>query len=121
MDRCRFITHKGRQIYLLDFTDSTIEEAPEWIEKAAADIRSQPENSVVTCVKVGGAKFDRKIISALSELAKGNTPYVIASAVVGLSKIQQVVIDALIRVTGRNFKTFEKESEALDFLARSKG
>ena len=51
MDRCRFITHKGKQIYLLDFTDSSIEEAQGWFERAAEDIRAQPEGSVLTFIK----------------------------------------------------------------------
>lgn len=116
MDRCRFITHKGKQIYLLDFTDSSIEEAQGWFERAAEDIRAQPEGSVLTFIKIRGAKFDRNVIAGLRELAQGNAPYVKASAVVGMTRIQRVVFDALVRITGRNFTTFDSEEEALDFL-----
>jgi hypothetical protein len=52
----------------------------------------------------------------VQHLATHNTPFVLASAIVGLSGLQRVILSAVMRVTGRKFATFDDVEVAKDWL-----
>jgi len=117
MDRAKFVTHKGRQIYIMDGTNATVEEMDQVIEACERDVRCQPENSVFTLIIAGGSSFSGETISKLKELARGNTPYVKASAIVGITGIHKVVLSAVAMFSKRRFYLYDTLDEAMDFLA----
>ena len=117
MDRARFIEHKGRQIYLMDCSDASLDEMNQVIEACERDVRSQPEKSVFTLIIAGGSSFSSDTVTRLKELAKGNTPYVKASAMVGITGLYKVVFNAVAMFSKRRFYLFDTLEEAKDFLA----
>jgi hypothetical protein len=116
-DRCRFVSHKGKQIYLIDVAGLAPEEVVKQIPVAAKDIRAQPLGSVVTLVHVKGVRLEERMNSDLKDLAAGNKPYVRLSAISGLSPLQKVVLNTVKIFTRREFHLFDEKEKALDFLA----
>ena len=116
MSRARVIEHKGIRIVYLDFSNCPIEEAHDVITAAKPLIRSQPEKSVYTLTYTDGGKFDSEIIGALKEFTKGNEPYVKAAAVVGITGLQKIVLDAVAFFSNREFATFDDIEEAKEYL-----
>ena len=117
MERSKFIEHKGREIYILDFTDCTQEEIIAIINECARLVRSRPEKSVRTLTIVNDVSFNNKIVGKLSDLTLGNAPYVDKAAVVGMTGLHKVLLSAIEMFSKREFHGFDLLEEALDFLA----
>jgi len=117
MERAKFVEHKGRQLYIMDCSNATVEEMDQVIEACERDVRSQPEKSVFTLIVSGGSSFSGETISRLKELARDNTPYVKASAIVGVTGLHKVVLNAVAMFSKRRFYIFDTLDEAMDFLA----
>ena len=117
MDRSSFITHKGKQIFVLDCRDISPKEMHALIDECARVVRQQPEGSVLTCTIAGGTTFDTETVTKLKELTKGNAPHVKAAAVVGMTGLYKVVLSAVSMFSSRRFHMFDTVDEAKDFLA----
>lgn len=117
MDRAKFVAHKGKQIFKMDCTHATLEEMNAVIEACIREVRSQPEKSVLTLTIAGGTSFSGETITKLKELARDNTPYVKAGAIVGITGLYKVVFSAVSMFSKRRFHLFDTVDEAMDFLA----
>lgn len=117
MERAQFIEHKGKQIFAMDCTDASLEEMNQVIEECILQVRNQPEKSVLTLTIAGGTAFSGETISRLKELARDNTPYVKAGAIVGITGLYKVVFSAVAMFSKRRFYLFDTTDEAKDFLA----
>lgn len=116
-ERTRFIEHKGRQILYYDFAGiGDVDLGLRVVQAARPKILGQPPRSVRTLVTVRDSKFDTRIAKAVQELARHNKPFVLASAIVGLSGLQRVILTAVMRATGRTFATFDDVEAAKDWL-----
>lgn len=117
MSRTKFIPFAGKRILEMDFTDvQDTDEAIRHIEDAKAVVSSQPKNSLLVLVNVTGSRFNTRIANALRELAAHDRPYVIASAVVGIEGLMNIVLKTVSRATGRSFKLFGSEELAKEWL-----
>jgi hypothetical protein len=121
-ERTRFIDHRGSQILYYDFAGvEDVDEGLRIVQAAVPRILGQPPSSVRTLVNVKDSTFDARIARAVQHLASHNKPFVLASAVVGLSGLQRVILSAVMRVTGRQFATFDDIDEAKDWLVAQEG
>jgi uncharacterized protein related to proFAR isomerase len=116
MDRAKFVEHKGKQIFSMDCRNASLEEMNEIIEECILQVRSQPEKSVLTLTISGGSAFSGETISRLKEVARDNTPYVRAGAIVGVTGLYKVVFNAVAMFSKRRFYLFDTVEEAMDFL-----
>lgn len=87
------------------------------INESVRYIRIQPISSVLTLTNIQGMHFSKEIKDLFNDFIKGNKPYVKASAVIGMSGMQQIVYNGLMRVTGRDIKAFASAEEAKNWLA----
>jgi hypothetical protein len=118
MRQPEFITHKGKTILYLDFTN--MKDKAEIIrleEDGAAYIRKQPLNSVLTLTNMENMFFNSELKKWFEEKVKGNAPYVKAGAVIGMTGLISIMYNAFVSVTGRNIRSFKSKQEAMDFLA----
>lgn len=121
-ERTRFVEHRGAEILLYDFAGlDDVEEGLRVVQAARPRILGRPPGSVRTLVNVRDARFDTRIARALQDLARHNKPFVLASAVVGLAGLQRVILQAVMRATGRTFATFDDVEQAKDWLAAQQG
>jgi hypothetical protein len=120
-EHVRFIEHKGCPILLIDFQGC---EPPAFLERiryARSVIGRQPFGSTRTLTLVTKARFNNQVSEAIKEYTAHNKPYVRAAAVVGLSGLQEIVYNVIIKLTGRNLATFSDIAAAKDFLASQSG
>ncbi len=85
MERARFVTHKGKQIFKMDCKNASLEEMNQVIEECIRQVDNHPEKSVLTLTIAGGSSFGGETISRLKDLARDNTPFVKAGAIVGVT------------------------------------
>ena len=116
MSRVSYIYHQGRQILFLDFANCSVDEALGIINEAGPLISEQKEKSVLTLTDVTGARYNHDVTHAMKEFAKGNTPFVKASAVVGLDGMKKIIYNVIIKVSGRNISVFDDIEHAKDWL-----
>ena len=105
---------------LIDLTGfASPSEATDTINAARQIIATQPRSSVRCIVDVRAARFNTDVVEALKELAAANKPYMIATSIVGVSGLQRIILDAVIKFTGRrNLKAISSFEEAFAWLAQ---
>jgi hypothetical protein len=117
MERVRFITHKGKQVLLLDYRDIASEqEMLVMIEDRKDIVAAQPKGSVLTVADITGAKFTRNEVERIKEANVYDLPYVKRAAVVGVDESHKAVVDAVESFAHRGQKQFATLAEALDWL-----
>jgi hypothetical protein len=116
MGRVSIVTHRGKPIVFQDFSQvTTVEEGLRAIEDARAFVERQP-GAVLVLTDVTGSTFDQRVVDAMRDLAQHHKPFVVASAIVGLSPIQRVVYATIVKITGRVIRPFTALEEAKDWL-----
>ena len=117
MEKIQWIEFQGHKIILEDF--SNIEPGEEFrnaLDKARAEIHSQPEKSVLALFDATDARFDQDSLSKMKDFVNSNTPYIQAAAVVGVKGLAQVALMAVTRFSKRSFQTCETREEAMAWL-----
>jgi hypothetical protein len=120
-ERARFIEHKGKKIFVLDFSNCQPSEMLALVDECARQVRSQPKKSIYTVTIATGAKFDFDVVNKLKQLTSENEPYVIKSAVVGMTGMQQVVLMIVSNFSNRKFELFDSVEKAKEFFASETG
>ncbi len=111
------ITYRGKQIALLDITNSQPEEQIAYYQNTQPIIASYPPHSLLVLADASNVRFNAESNAAIQEFAIKNTPYVKASAVVGAEGLRYLVWKAVEQAAARHIKPFETRQEALDWLA----
>lgn len=117
MERVRFLTHKGKQVLLIDYRDLTDEaEMLAMIEERKAIVAEQPPKSLLTIVEVTGARFGKNAITKIKEANVHDLPYVRRAALVGVDETQKPAVEAVSMFSQRQWGMFATLSEALDWI-----
>jgi hypothetical protein len=114
------LNHKGKAMICLDVSDMVIKQKAEYqacIARAKEKIRKHAPKSVLLITNVKGTRFDMEMAENMKDYANSNTPYVKASAIVGVAGLQKVIYLAVKKLTGRDFHLVETMEEAKDWLA----
>jgi hypothetical protein len=118
-DRLKKISHRGCSILFTDYSNFITFE--EWKVLFDAERQLMPKErlgSVLALAVFTGSRFSASVFSALKELAVHNKPYIKASALVGLSSLQQgVFLKGIERTADRSFGLFDTVEQAKDWLA----
>jgi hypothetical protein len=118
-DRLKKISHRGCSILFTDYSNFITFE--EWKVLFDAERQLMPKEqlgSVLALAVFTGSRFSASVFSALKELAVHNKPYIKASALVGLSSLQQgVFLKGIERTADRSFGLFDTVDQAKDWLA----
>ncbi|HTY08340.1 MAG TPA: hypothetical protein VMF29_04170 [Candidatus Edwardsbacteria bacterium] len=117
MDHVRTVQHRGREIIVLDLKGvADLEVSLAAVAAAEALIRTRPPASVLLITDVSGAHYDVTGVEALKNFSHAITPYVKASAAVGITGIKSVIIRSLNRLTGRSIRIIDDLEQAKDWL-----
>ena len=118
-ERIRFIDHKGKKILLQDFSDmKDQDELISLIRKGAQLTRQQPPKSVLVLTDMTRTRYDSQSSQEAKETVKGNTPFIKASALAGITGIMEIIVRAINAFAGREVKTFHTRDEALEWLVK---
>jgi hypothetical protein len=117
-DRLKKISHHGCSILFTDY--SNFIDFEEWKELLDAERKLMPSEqpgSVLALAVFTGSRFSASVFSAIKELAVHNKPYIKASALVGLSSLQEgIFLKGIERTADRTFGSFSTIDEAKDWL-----
>jgi hypothetical protein len=116
-DRIQFIQHKGKQILHLDFSAAKPDDVIATIQGAKTVIGAQAPGSVRILTDVTDASFNSKVSEAMKDFVNHNKPFVLASAVVGVTGLKQIIYNAVVKFSGRNLVAFNTIDQAKDWLA----
>lgn len=119
MNRIRFIQAGGKELLFLDFSGCTAGVLMSAIGEAEKIIRTHPENSLLILTDVTNARFDEHVSARMKEFTKRNKPYVKASAVVGISGIKKIILDAVMLFSGRKIHACDTVEQAKEWLTTS--
>jgi hypothetical protein len=118
-DRLKKISHRGCSILFTDYSNFITFD--EWKVLLDAERQLMPKEqlgSVLALAVFTGSRFSASVFSAIKELAVHNKPYIKASALVGLSSLQQgVFLKGIERTADRSFGLFDTVDQAKDWLA----
>jgi hypothetical protein len=118
MSNTQHLVHNRKPIFHMDFSNlNNPAEIKGLIDESIRYIRTQPPSSVLTLTNIQGMHFSNEIKGMFNDFIKGNKPYVKAGAVIGISGLQQIVYNGLMKVTGRDIKAFSSAEEAKNWLA----
>lgn len=116
MKKIEAIRHKGKEIFIVDLTNATVEEGLSGIKEATEKISKKPPKSVLLLTDSTGATYNSTTSAAMKEFSKNMTPYIIGSAVVGADGLKKLLVSAVRVVSGRDIRSFDQRAEALDWL-----
>ena len=118
MGKAGVISHKGKSIFYMDFSGiKSTDEVSQLISESKRYIGTQPASSLLTLTNITQMHFNNEIKDLFTTFVKGNKPYVKAGAVVGISGLQGIVYNAIMKLTGRNVKSMSSLDEAKDWLS----
>jgi hypothetical protein len=116
MDRIRFIEHRGQQVLLVDFSDST----PQEMEKIAGRIPDTtigaPMGSLLLLADFSRAEFTRESFERVKVTAALNQPHLKRSAWVLTDNLPKALHDSVESFSSREIPIFATREEALDYL-----
>jgi hypothetical protein len=118
MPRIEFILHKGVRILDLDIRGSKdIDQNIAAFRLAQELAIKEPLKSLRLLTDVTEAHFTTEAVSILKEFSKSTTPYMKASAVAGVIGVKWIIIQSLLKLTGRDIKLFDTRENAKEWLA----
>jgi hypothetical protein len=113
--------YEGKKILCLDIAGLQSKDKLEFLElvkRAKEIIRKQPPKSLLVITKVTDTGFDSEVANLIKEYAQHNTPYVKASAVVGIAGWAKIILTAVKALTGRDFHLADTMEEAQEWLVK---
>lgn len=118
MERVSFIKHNGRDIIQVDLSGiRNVEESIAILQEGTKLVKTQGAKSVLLLTNVSGTHYDKAGAEAMKKYSAENTPFIKASAVVGVTGIKRLVLNTVVKMTGRKIVTFDDAEAAKDWLA----
>jgi hypothetical protein len=119
-ERVKIIFYKQARILLVDHSNCEVNESLILQANVHEIMKCSPRHSLLVLVNVENARFNIELISKVKEYTKMNRPYAKASAVIGLTGLQQVMLNAINKFSGRNFTAFDDIEKAKEWLFQQK-
>jgi SpoIIAA-like len=117
-DRIRFITHKGKQILLVDASHCTAAELLKLSRVVPLHVMTEPRGSVLLLADFTGTEFDRETVTSLKESTVFDRPHLKKSAWVGTDNLPRVFYEHIKNFSQRELPTFKTREEAMDWLVK---
>jgi hypothetical protein len=119
MSRVKTISHNGKNVIVLDLSKAEENEILKTLKEASSLICQQAPKSVRILTDVTDANYTKPVSDAIKTFSANNSPYVRASAVIGVEGIRYVLLQTVIVLTRREIKTFPTQAAALNYLANA--
>ena len=115
-ERLRFIQHKGREIFLVNFSHCSAAEIMLLIEQIRIIVARHSPGSMLTLADFNGAEIDKKVATRMKEVLTLDRPYVKRSAWVHAESVPHVFYENIKSFTQRDIPTFQTREEAMEWL-----
>jgi len=118
LERVSFTKHNNRDILVVDISDiRNVDESIETLQKGTKLIKTQAPGSVLLLTNVSGTHYDKAGAEAIKVYSRENTPFIKASAVVGVTGIKRLILNTIVKMTGRKIMPFDDAESAKEWLA----
>jgi hypothetical protein len=117
-ERLRIVKHKGRVIYIIDFSHCPAKEILLLLDLVRADIARHAPGSLLTLADFTEAQVDKNVATRMKEVLVLDRPYVKRSAWVGTESMPHVFYEHFKNFSQRDFPVFKTREEAMDWLAQ---
>lgn len=104
---------------LIDLSDFSrpVDSLPH-IAAARTLVGEQPHKSVCCIVDISGSPYNVEVVDALNDLASHNRPFVVASAIIGVTGFKRLIMESAMKLSGRtNLKAVPSREAAFEWLA----
>lgn len=116
MGRVNSLSEQGKTIVFTDLSGLAPEESPPVMDEAVSVISGYDPKSVFSLVDMSNIRFNKVVIAKVTDIAKQNEPFVIATAIVGLNSVTKLIAKSVIKLTGRNTELFNSVDEAKEWI-----
>ena len=118
-NRIEWIMHKDKEILSIDFSGLSDEELAEKIITFRNFIVDSGRKNIHGLLNVSNAYMYGKAFTEVQKTAKMVNPQIETVAVVGSTKVQEVIIRAIRYVIHIKFETFDSMEKAKDWLVEN--
>lgn len=115
-ERLTFVKHKGKAIFLIDFSQCKPKEMILLLDQVRAAVARHERGSVLTLGDFTGAEVDKQVATRIKEVLTLDRPYVKKSAWVGTEGVPRVFYENSKSFSQREIPTFKTREEAMDWL-----
>ncbi|MBV9340778.1 MAG: hypothetical protein JO159_07800 [Acidobacteria bacterium] len=115
-ERIRFLSHKGKQILLVDVTNCNPEEVSRISHLVPSYVSGEPPDSVLLLADFTGSKINKAALASIKEAAVYDRPHLKRSAWVGTEALPKVFYENIRSFSQRELPTFKTREEALEWL-----
>jgi hypothetical protein len=117
--KSKWITHKGEQILFVDLSSfgRHLDAFREELMEVEAVAYQQPEESLLVLTDIQDTVVSSEVMNFAKESSARTAKYIRKEAIIGVSGIRQVLLDAVSRFSGRQFAAFDDIEAAKDWLA----
>ncbi|MBN1812830.1 MAG: hypothetical protein JXA14_13425 [Anaerolineae bacterium] len=116
--KSKWITHKGERIFFVDL--SSFGRHPDAFREELVGVEAvayqQPEGSLLVLTDVRDTVVSSEVMNVAKESSARTAKYIRKEAILGMSGIRQVLLDAISRFSGRQFAAFDDIETAKDWL-----
>ena len=119
MKRTQITNYKGHDVFHMDFSNTMNEqEINPILVESKEYIHSKPYNSILAVTNMTNMFYNKNVASNFTKFVKGNKPYIIKSSVYGMSGLASIVFNSIMKLTGRDIRTFKTKDDALEYLMK---
>jgi len=118
-ERVGFIEHKGKLILSEDLSHLDRDEDSIYVlRNAQRIIQALPPKSVLVLVDLTNLHYTPNLLQVAIDVVKSDSLHVAATAVVGATSFQNIVIKAFSTLARRELVTFSSREEAMEWLVQ---
>jgi hypothetical protein len=117
-DRISFVTHRGKPILLIDFSQCEPKEILMMLDEIQRTVAKHDRNSLLTLADLTEAHIDRAVATRMKEVLVRDRPFVKRSAWVGAESVPKVYYENIKTFSQRDFPPFATREAAMDWLTQ---
>lgn len=116
----KFVEHKGKQIYYVDYSNiKTNEEFLSILKQTNAfreKVKSEGQRDLLMLVDISGSFVYGEVLEQIKKAGKQTKEITSREAVVGVTGGKKILLRIIQTITSMNFKVFNTVEEAKDWL-----
>jgi hypothetical protein len=119
--RLRWVHHRGKIIYTVDFTNCAAKQILLLLDQIRADVAGHSPKSVLIFADFTGAEIDKKVATRMKEVLVLDRPFVKRSAWIGTESLPHIFYEHFKNFSQRELPLFKTRDEAMEFLVDDSG